>query len=164
MNTQTTSNGEDSPCVAVVPTGATLLENLNSYIKGALINNPNGSVQPTNTPLTPDFTAQYTTSTNQVISITATVKIDAAVTINDLQVYQKEATLDGVNVLKQLYIGYCYQEEVPSGLYPYTFTFEVSSQVTIDGAPQTINEIELYLYDEDPITSSGKKATVQPST
>ncbi|WP_299684241.1 hypothetical protein [uncultured Dokdonia sp.] len=161
MNTRQTKSGEEAPCVVEIPSGATFLENLTSYIKGAYIDNSNGSVQPTNTPLTPEFTANYVTTAKNNITITATVKIDSAVTINDLQVYQKDAIIDpndNTKILKQLYIGYCYAEETPVGLYPYTVTFDIVAGSSLG----TISEIELYLYDEDPITSSGKKVIVHP--
>ncbi len=163
MNTQKTNNGEDAPCVAVMPAGTVLLENIpsSSITKGAIIDNSGGSVQPTNTPVTPEFTANYVTTAKEKITITATVKIDAAVTINNLQVYVENGiSMDGDKVLFQMYVGYCYTEETPTSLYPYTFTFEIDSGSTLG----TISEIELYLYNEDPITSSGKKTTVQPST
>lgn len=165
MNTKTSqrTSEEDSPCEAVAPANSVLIQTIpsSSITQGTLIDNSNGSVQPTTTPLTPTASAQYTSSTNERISITTTVKIDSAVTINDLQIYMaNNVSNDGSYILAELYVGYCYQEEVPAGLYPYTFTFEIDSAST-EGA---ISEIELYLYDEDPITSSGKKATVQPST
>jgi hypothetical protein len=160
MNTQTTNNVEDSPCTAVVPSNSILISTipLSDITKGTIIT---PSTQTTNTPLTPEFTAKYATSAKENITITATVKIDAAVTINDLQIYMNnDINSDGNYILAELYVGYCYQEEAPVSLYPYTFSFEIGTGSTLG----TISEIELYLYNEDPITSSGKKATVQPST
>ena len=161
MNTKFQNTTQDEPCQAVAPANSVLIQTIpaSAITKGAYIDNPNGSVQPTNTPLTPDFTANYVTTANENITMTATVKIDAAVTINDLQIYiSNNISNDGDKVLAELYVGYCYQEEIPAGLYPYTFTFQIASASILG----TISEIELYLYDEDPITSSGKKTTVQP--
>ncbi|GGG09139.1 hypothetical protein GCM10011344_07150 [Dokdonia pacifica] len=52
---------------------------------------------------------------------------------------------------------YDHPEETPEYVYEYTITANSVSSSLQDGA-----EITLYLMDTDPITSSGKKATVQP--
>ncbi len=96
---------------------------------------------------------------DDVISISMTVLIDSDATINTLDVYVKKRQTIGSGVTAitrlPLYIVYDYKEEKPTFLYEYTINFNI---LDVKGA---IDIIESYLYDRDPVTSSGTKTTVK---
>lgn len=154
MNTKNSQSNLDIE----LPPGATYLTTINDPSKGSMIT---PSTQRTIKPLPPTVNAQYQEGEN-MITVYAVVLIDQAVNIETLDIYQIPAIIDPESnmVTQPLYIVYEYAEEVPQGLYPYNFTFQISSSSRIG----EIAEVEMYLWDEDPIGSRGTKTTVKPPT
>ena len=142
----------------VLKNGATYLET----ISGTNIT-PGPSVVPStkgqnsSVPVAPESVSAI--SVNGVITVEMTVYIDLNDTVNSLDIYEKPIatiTVDKVKLkMKPVYVVYNYKEETPSYLYPYTFSF------TISDSNNSIDYIESYLYDEDPVTSSGTRTTVK---
>ncbi len=85
------------------------------------------------------------------ISFSFKVYIDAN---NTSQLYFK---VDKTNT--KFCLEYDHAEETPEYVVEYTITAEYGCT-----SLHTNDEVTLYLMDTDPITSSGKKTTVQPST
>ena len=125
----------------VLPPGTVLLTTITNLQKGAIIS---PSTQTTVTPLEPDHVSALENGTT--ITITATVYVDAADDLSSLDVYITEPLTGDT---QDVYFVYDYEEEVPSALYPYTFSFE------IEDPTNSIKYIESYLWDEDPVSSRG---------
>lgn len=138
----------------VLPANSTFLTSvvINSKNKGSQVS---PSTQKTKTPLAPTNVSATINGGN--ITVTMTVYIDAKTSITGLDIYQKDSYIEIVKgkpkTVKPIYVVYNYTEDIPSALYPYTFSFEMTKG--------SFNMIESYLYDEDPVTSRGTKTTVK---
>jgi len=138
--------------------GATYLETISrKNITAGVSVTPASKGQNSSVPLAPESVSA--TSISGTITVKMTVYIDLNDTVNSLDIYEKpvtEAITDKAMLkTKPIYIVYNYTEETPSFLYPYTFSF------TISDPNNSIDYIESYLYDKDPVTSSGTKTTVK---
>lgn len=124
-------------------------------IKGRLID---PSTQKTTKPLAPAAPERIFIN-KDAISIPISVSIDANYEVESLDIYKNPMyeIVEGNMVIKTLpiYIVYNYKEEIPTSLYPYTF------KLNIFNIPEDLNVIETFLYDKDPVTSSGTKTTVK---
>lgn len=132
----------------MLPTGTVFLTQVTNLQKGALIS---PSTQDSITPLPPANVTAIENGTT--ITLTATVYIDAADIVTSLDVYITESLIDGNT--QGVYFDYNYQEEIPTALYPYTFSVEIQDSTN------AITKIESYLWDEDPIGSRGTKTDVE---
>ncbi len=129
----------------VLPPNTTLLTTVNVTSSG-----PSSKTQPTITPLQPDnVTAIWHSG---VVTVTLTVYIDAADSLNSLDIYKGNSIVDG---LLKVYVDYNYIEEIPVSLNTYTLSFQ------IEDPSQEIQTVESYLWDEDPVTSRGTKTPVE---
>lgn len=138
--------------------GATYLQTIKSAdITTGTSVSPSSKGQNSSVPVAPESVSA--TSISGTITVKMTVYIDLNDTVNSLDIYEKpvtEAITDKAMLkTKPIYIVYNYTEETPSFLYPYTFSF------TISDPNNSIDYIESYLYDKDPVTSSGTKTTVK---
>jgi hypothetical protein len=135
--------------------GLTHLKTLD-VTKGKIIK-PQTKRQKSTTPLAPESVTAV--SSTGVITIKMTVLINAKATIDTLDIYTElgySSVKNGkIITTKPIYVIYDYTEEIPTSLYPYTFTFTIADK---DGS---INEIASYLYDKDPVTSRGTTTTVK---
>lgn len=132
----------------MLPPGTVFLTKVTNLQKGALISpSPQTTVQP----LPPANVTAVENGTT--ITVTATVYIDAADDVTSLDVYITENLIDGDT--QGVYFDYNYIEEVPSAVYPYTFSVEIQDPT---GA---IKNIESYLWDEDPEGSRGTETPVK---
>lgn len=131
----------------MLPPGTVFLRKITNFEKGNLIS---PSTQTTVTPLAPSNVSAIENGT--IITITATVFIDAADQVTSLDIYLTEELINGDT--QGVYIDYNYLEEIPESLYPYTFSFD------IENPTNSITKIESYLWDEDPVGSRGTITTV----
>lgn len=138
--------------------GATYLQTIKSAnITTGTSVSPASKGQNSSVPVAPESVSA--TSISGTITVKMTVYIDLNDTVNSLDIYEKpvtEAITDKAMLkTKPIYIVYNYTEETPSFLYPYTFSF------TISDPNNSIDYIESYLYDKDPVTSRGTTTTVK---
>lgn len=112
------------------------------------------------TPLAPQLVTA--TDTNGVITVSMAVYIDVDDSINSLAIYEKptvDTTGNGVTTTtKPLYVVYDCPEYDTGLLYEYIFSF------TISDSNNSIDVIETYLEDTDPVTSRGTVTTVKKTT
>ncbi len=130
----------------VLPPNTTFLTSVH-VTKGALIN---PSTQKTIQPLPPANVSAVLN--HDIITVTATVYIDAADNLNSLDIYTGNTINNGQ---LDVYIDYNYQEEIPDSLYTYTFSFQIPD------TQNNIQTIKAFLWDEDPIGSRGTVTPVQ---
>ena len=109
------------------------------------------------TPLAPQsVSAVYSEG---IITISVVVYVDVDDAINSLNIYEKptfNTTTDDVTITtKPLYIVYNAPEVDTKLLYKYSFSF------TISDLKGSIDQIESYLEDTDPVTSRGTTTTVK---
>ncbi|WP_298521121.1 hypothetical protein [uncultured Kordia sp.] len=148
-----------------------LSENSTSALKGDLIS-PSSQIfaanpidQTSDTPLAPKADL-VTYISDDSINLEVTVYIDSNYSPKNLNLYL--SSIDNINITTlDVYICYDGLEEVPDGLYPYTFN------LSIDKITQTINGTEVsleskklksittYLHNSDPVTSRGTTTTVK---
>ncbi len=155
-----TTNSKKTNLVSTPPPGTSpLTVTLSDFLQGALIR---PSTQRSTTPLSPIVDAQFSQDGRNII-VYAVILIDANVSINSNNLDFFESPViqnpDGT-IVKSLYAAYDYYEEIPEALVPYSFNFEIPAESRLG----TINSIELYLWDEDPVGSRGTKTTVKPPT
>jgi hypothetical protein len=142
----------------VLANGATFLKTVNgtSITSGSSVK-ASSKGQESTVPVAPESVSA--SFSKGVITVTMTVFIDSKATVNSLNVYKELGSSSVVNnkiiTTKPIYVVYNYKEEIPEYLYPYTFNF------TIADPDNTINRIESYLENIDPVTSSGTKTTVK---
>lgn len=132
----------------MLPPGTVFLTKVINLQKGAIIS---PSIQTTIKPLPPANVTAIEKGT--VITVTATVYIDAADDVKSLDVYVTESLIDGDT--QGVYFDYNYIEEIPTALYPYTFSFDIQDPTN------SIKKIESYLWDEDPVSSRGTETEVK---
>ncbi|MEP3838576.1 MAG: hypothetical protein ABJM36_13060 [Algibacter sp.] len=132
----------------MLPPDTVFLTKITNFQKGTLIS---PSTQTTITPLPPANVTAIEHGTT--ITITATVFIDAADNVTSLDIYLTEALINGDT--QGVYIDYNYIEEIPTSLYPYTFSFDVQDPTN------AITKIESFLWDEDPVSSRGTITEVE---
>lgn len=132
----------------MLPPGTVFLTKVINLQKGAIIS---PSTQTTIKPLPPANVTAIEKGT--VITVTATVYIDAADDVKSLDVYVTESLIDGDT--QGVYFDYNYIEEIPTALYPYTFSFDIQDPTN------SIKKIESYLWDEDPVSSRGTETEVK---
>jgi hypothetical protein len=122
-----------------------------------VLNSSLGANKVTNTYLPNPFDVSITKDANfPIIKFNFKVYIDA----NYVKANPNPAFNFMVNTANSKFcLEYDYPEETPDYVYEYTIIAEYSCK-SLD----VNDEVTLYLMDTDPITSSGKKATVQPST
>lgn len=132
----------------MLPPGTVFLKKITNLQKGALIS---PSTQTTKQPLPPANVTAIENGT--IITVTATVYIDAADDVSYLDVYVTESLIGGDTL--GVYFDYNYKEEIPDSLYPYTFSFD------IEDSNNAIKKIESYLWDEDPVSSRGTETDVE---
>ena len=86
-----------------------------------------------------------------------TVYIDASDKLSSLDIYTRPDYItsegDKIEYIKPIYIVYKHNEIVPKKLSAYDLSFTIKNS--------TINYIQSFLYDSDPISSSGTKTTVK---
>lgn len=123
------------------------------------------STQRTIKPLAPAVSAQFNEGARS-ITVQSTVLIDAAVDIDTLDIYQGQAVVDRSGeapvVTIPVYVAYTYQEEIPASLYPYSLSFQIESDPSSGIPTSQINQVEAFLWDEDPVGSRGTRTTVKP--
>lgn len=149
MNTQNTNNSDDTPYTNDGMTQITC-----NVFRGALISNP----QPEGDkhPVSPIIT-----SNSVVMNRDGTVSFDFNV---DVDSSYPGAPTFWVNIkTKEFYVEYNYTEEWAPQLYNWHIQATYDNDNGSGGQVLAVgDEITLYNRDVDPITSSGKKTTVQP--
>ena len=96
-----------------------------------------------------------------VITVTMTVYVDVDDDITSFGIYQESmVNLEEENLkkVKPIYIVYDCPEVSTKLLYEYSFSFEVSD------SKGSVNYLDSYLYDKDPVTSRGTVTKVQKTT
>lgn len=122
-----------------------------------VLNSSLGANKVTSTFLPNPFNVSVTKDANfPIIKFRFNVYIDA----NYINAKKNPALNFMVNAANTKFcLEYDYPEETPDYVYEYTIIAEYNCT-----SLQVNDEVTIYLMDIDPITSSGKKATVQPST
>jgi hypothetical protein len=122
-----------------------------------VLNSSLGTKKVTNTYLPNPFDVSVTKDANfPIINFSFKVYIDA----NYVNSKTKPTFNFMVNTANSKFcLEYDYPEETPEYVYEYTIIAGYNCK-----SLNVNDEVTLYLMDIDPITSSGKKATVQPST
>lgn len=117
-----------------------------------ILNSSLGTNKVTNTYLPNPFDVSVVKDKNfPVFNFNFKVYIDANNTSELKFMVNKDST--------EFCLEYDHPEETPDYVYEYTITASYSCNVL-----KVDDVVTIYLMDTDPITSSGKKATVQPST
>ena len=119
-----------------------------------VLNSSLGANKVTNTFLPNPFDVTVQKLPGETVSFNFKVYIDA----NYIDAKKEPALTFWVNSANTKFcLEYDYPEETPDYVYEYTIIAEYYCK-----SLQISDEVTLYLMDIDPITSSGKKTTVQP--